>query len=321
MISVFSYAKEAFHHAKRTVLTFVGWLAAIWGVLSFFLDAKTGLYIFLIMASVCVVVAMWTFLKLFVSIKGGRVTVTMFGKRTTTLLRNDFQENMDYLLHSLTHEELKRFAFIMGIDITGRLDISSESGVAHWVLKYLDENYLCEQVSPMDYIQQELNKELKSHPSGSLSYGDCVEIRCKLQQKTRTDSDTMIPCNLILIANSRKEVPNNKKLEEKMLDDNMSNIIVPKVFDYLLMTSWYTGCMMGVLGTNGMRQSYQVIFSQIINQFARVCYKDMRSPMLHLYISVRESDYNRSNMSLSNLEKYVRQCAGYYTTWIQESEV
>jgi len=126
---------------------------------------------------------------------------------------------------------------------------------------------------------------------------------------------------LILIANSRKETPFDKNLEERMMDDNKSNIIVPKVFDYLLKANKYTGAMIGVMGTNGMGQSYQVVFSQIINQFARICYKDRRCPLLHLYISIREEDYNRSHMTLSHLERYVRQCADYYSTWNHTTDV
>jgi hypothetical protein len=71
--------------------------------------------------------------------------------------------------------------------------------------------------------------------------------------------------------------------------------------------------MLGVMGTNGMRQAYQVIFSQIINQYARICYKDDLNPLLHLYISIREKDYSK-RMTLSQLERFVRQCARYYTS-------
>jgi len=245
------------------------------------------------------------------------MTVSLFKKREVTLLRNDFQENMHYLLHNLSQEDLDKFAFVMGIDRTGDLSISSESGVVHWVLKYLNDNYRCGQESPLEYIQKELNKYLDNHPHvediNKLAYGTCVEVNLDLQPIGASTDMKDISCNLVLIANSRKEVPYEKNLEERMNDDDMSNIIVPMVFDYLLSTNWYSGAMIGVMGTNGMRQAYQVIFSQIINQYARICYKDDLNPLVQLYISIREKDYSK-HMTLSQLEKYVRQCASYYTS-------
>ena len=106
---------------------------------------------------------------------------------------------------------------------------------------------------------------------------------------------------------------NDKDKSEALKDDNMSNIIIPKVFDYLQESNKFSGAMIGVMGTNGMRQPYQVIFSQTINLFARICYKDKQSPLSKLYISIREMDYVNWNMTLSQLGDYVRQCAHYYT--------
>lgn len=329
MKTILTYAVEAFHHSKKAILTFWAALAAIWGVFNSLLSQETGWNVLAIISIIGILYAIWKYSVWFYHIVKGRMTVPFFGKRKTTLLRNDYQENMDYLLHQLSSQKLDKFAFVMGIDMTGDLSISSEGGVVYSVLKYLNENYMCvdekntsEPVKPIDYIQKSLNEHVAKcqaeDPSYKLNYGVCVEVSLNLRPINATDTDSAIPCNLILTANSRKEVPNDKNMEERMLDDNQSNIIVPNVFDYLMKTSWYEGVMIGVMGTNGMRQSYQVIFSQIINQFARVCYKDSRSPLESLYISIREKDYNNSHMSLSNLERYVRQCAEYYSTWAQE---
>ena len=311
------YAKEAWHHSKKNILAFTGALVGIWGVINSLLNQEIGWQVLSVFFVVGLLYAICIFLYWFARIRKGRMSVSLFKKREVTLLRNDYQENMHYLLCNLSHEDLDKFAFVMGIDRTGNLSISSESGVVHWVLKYLNDNYRCGQELPIDYIQKELNKYIDNHPqveeTNKLAYGTCVEVNLDLLPIGGSSDMKGIPCNLVLIANSRKEVPNEKNLEERMSDDDMSNIIVPKVFDYLLSTNWYTGTMIGVMGTNGMRQAYQVIFSQTINQYARICYKDDLNPLVRLYISIREKDY-RKRMTLSQLEKYVRQCACYYTS-------
>ena len=311
------YAKEAWHHSKKNILAFTGALVGIWGIINSLLNQEIGWQVLSVFVIVGLLYAISVFLYWFARIRKGRMSVSLFKKREVTLLRNDYQENMHYILCNLSKEDLDRFAFVMGIDRTGNLSISSESGVVHWVLKYLNDNYRCGQELPIDYIQKELDKYMDNHPqveeTNKLAYGTCVEVSLDLQPIGASTDMRGIPCNLVLIANSRKEVPNEKNLEERMSDDDMSNIIVPKVFDYLLSTNWYTGAMIGVMGTNGMRQAYQVIFSQTINQYARICYKDDLNPLVRLYISIREKDY-RKRMTLSQLEKYVRQCACYYTS-------
>ena len=313
----FVYAEEAWHHSKKSILAFTGVLVGIWGVINSLLNKDIGWQVLMVLVVVGLLHAICVFLYWYVHIKNGRMSISLFRKREVTLLRNDFQENMNYILHNLSHEDLDKFAFVMGIDRTGNLSISSESGVVHWVLKYLNDNYRCGKELPLDFIQKELNNYLDNHPqveeTNKLAYGTCVEVKLLLQPIDASTKLNDIPCNLILIANSRKEIPNEKNHEEWMSDDDKSNIIVPKVFDYLLSTNWYRGAMLGVMGTNGMRQAYQVIFSQIINQYARICYKDDLNPLLHLYISIREKDYSK-RMTLSQLERFVRQCARYYTS-------
>lgn len=313
----FVYAKEAYHQSKKQILALTGTLVGLWGVVNSLLNRELGWQVLSALVAVGLLYSIWAFCSWFSRIKKGRMSIKIFHNRDVTLLRNDFQENMNYLLHSMSPEELDKFAFVMGIDRTGNLSISSEGGVVHWVLKYLNENYMCGEKAPLNYIQEELDKYMDEHPHAEemnkLAYGTCVEVELNLQPIIATENKEVIPCNLVLIANSRKEVPNEKNLEERMKDDDMSNIIVPKVFDYLLSTNWYTGAMIGVMGTNGMRQAYQVVFSQIINQYARICYKEDMNPLSRLFISIREKDY-RKRMTLSQLEQYVRQCAHYYTT-------
>lgn len=318
MKTKFLYAIEAYHHSKKSVLSLIAGLGFVWGIFNNLLSMEIALCVLSVLSVIVLLFTLYKYTSWYLHVYNGRMMVPIFGKRKVTLLRDDFQSNMASLLCNSTCQEMRKFAFVMGIDRTGNLSISSEGGVVYSVLKHLNDNYVCGQEEPITFIQKELDKYLENYAHvdelNKLAYGTCVEVNLELTLKDKEKAD-IVPCNLILIANSRKEVPNDKNREERMLDDDKSNIIVPKVFDYLLSTNRYTGVMIGVMGTNGMGQSYQVVFSQIINQFARICFDRRPCSLVNLFISIREQDYNRSHMTLSNLEKYVRECAEYYSTW------
>ena len=323
MKTTFLYAIEAYHHSRKPVLSLIAGLGFVWGIFNNLLSQEIALYILSELSVIVLLYALYKFVSWFRHIIKGRMMVPLFGERKVTLLRNDFQANMNTLFQNLTKQELDKFAFVMGIDRTGNLSISSEGGVVYSVLNYLNDKYVHDQKQPLIYIQSQLNEYLNTHPHADkinkIDYGTCIEVNLELKPKDYEVAD-VIPCNLIFIANSRKKVPNEKKLEENMLDDDMSNIMVPNVFDYLYSTKWYTSAMIGVMGTNGMGQKYQIVFSQIINQFARICFNDESCPLKDLFISIREQDYNRSHITLSHLEKYVRECAEYYSTWNHSKE-
>lgn len=313
--SIYVYAKEAYHQSKKKVLAFIGALTAIWGVFNSLISQEWGWKILTAFAVVGVLYAIFIYLKWLYRIIKGRMSNVLFKTRKVTLLRNGYPENMDIILSELSKPDLENFAFVMGIDRSGLLDISTKGGVIYAVLKYLDGNYLCGDVPPSQITQQQLNNYLTNHNlKDGLAYGTCVEINMNLSLLENTGETTkVIPCNLVLVANSRKVSYTDQKFAETVDDDNKSNIIIPKVFDYLLHTNRFSGAMIGVMGTNGMRQTYQVIFSQTINQYARICYKDRQNPLKHLLISIRESDYSKWGMSLSQLGNYVRTCARYYS--------
>ncbi len=309
------YVKEAYYQSRKRILAFIGFLVAAWGVVNSLVSLDLGWKIVSGMAVIGVIYASCVYLKWLYKIMKGRMSNTILVKRKVTLLRNGFPENMDILLNELPLSELQNFAFIMGFDRSGLLNISTKVGVIHAVLNYLDEKYLCEEELPSKKAQQQLTEYKESHGlDKGFEYGTCVEIRLKLSPKDcPQDYSKTIPCNLILVANSRKVNYSDITYAETVDDDNSSNIIVPNIFEYLLKTNHFTGAMIGVMGTNGMRQSYQVVFSQTINQYARICYKDEKNPLVNLYISIRETDYyNKWGVSLSQLSNYVRTCANYY---------
>ena len=247
----------------------------------------------------------------------GSFDVAIVGDREITIKRNDFQLNMDNILSGWEEQALDDFVFIMGIDKRGNLGDSSGGGVVRSVFEYLNANYYCANdhcttIIPQDSIQAQLNDYLKQkRRRKTLAYGECVNIDLRLYKNDSTEGKkTPKPCHLVLVANSYRKRKNGQEVLE---DGGMSSKIVPFVFDYLH-DARYTSAMIGVMGTNVMFQRYQVIFSQIINQFARLCYSN-ETHLKNLYISIRENDYEKSKVTLSQLVKYVRQCADYYARW------
>lgn len=312
----FTYLKEAFYHSWRSICTFFGILLGIWSIIGNLLTDEFVWYTLSLFLLLVIAYAVYKITQWLIKLKRGRITVSMLDNRQVSLIRNGFPENMSILLQELDAAKLATFAFVMGIDRSGDLSVSTRNGIVYWVLDFLDKHYICEGMLPSHAAQKQLNAYLETHTIdfaeiNKLAYGTCVEIHLEL---TSADKPDPMPCNLLFVANSRKEIPGEKCFSEKVNDDNKSNIIIPKVFNYLMDTNKYTGAMIGVMGTNGMRQKYQIIFSQIINQYARVCYIDDLCYLKHLYISIREEDYyQRHGMPLSQLAEYVRHCAVFYT--------
>ncbi len=305
------YLRESYQNSKRKIFALFSFFLGAWGLINVILDKEVlSLILFAGLIVLCVV-SLVIIAKWYVSLIRGRMTLSLFGKRKVTLLRADFQVNMDRMLRNATSEYLSNFAFVMGIDRTGRLDISSHSGVVYWVMKYLDENYTCNEKKPSEIMQQRLSDEMQRNKwvRKGLPYGECVNVSMLLE---RIEDKTAVPCNLILVANSRKRKDGKEDEIEAMEDDHMSHIIVPSVFDCIHKERRYKGVMMGVIGTNGMKQPYSVMFSQILNQFARVCYGDQTLPLRELFISIRELDYTNWGMTLTQLAGYVRHLAGFY---------
>ena len=114
MKTIFSYAKEAYHHTKRPVLSLIAGLAFIWGIVNNLLSYEIAIYSLLGLTSLVLLYALVKYFSWLKHIIKGRMTVPIFGRRSTTLLRNDYQINMDMLLHNLPKDELDKFVFIMG---------------------------------------------------------------------------------------------------------------------------------------------------------------------------------------------------------------
>lgn len=325
----FSFVREAFINAFRFFLYVFGIFAAGWGVFNYIIsDPEKKQKVLVLFLIVIFSVVSVVFVFRLIGVIKGRMTVRLIGKHKVTIRRDDYQNNMDSILKGRQGVNLNRFAFVMGIDKTGKLDISSTGGVIYSVLLYLNSHYRCIDENgriirkgngPQEYIQKVLNNYKGERET--LEYGECVMVHMRLRSKITPHKNDIIPCNLLLIANSRKDKDaDDNNSDDNMSDDNTSSIIVPSVFNHLLIKKIHLeGIMIGVMGTNGMKQPYKVVFSQIINQFTRFCYAEKDGyNSKRLFISFREVDYSRGNVTLSQLERYVRQSSRYYPAEVSD---
>lgn len=319
---VFETIKNAFGIAKDEIIGIFTLFFTIWevcGVVSGAKDLRQLVFGGLIAAiAICLLFFLWGLRKAI----SGNISIKICDK-TVTLLRNDYEINLNNLLHSMPSTEQAKTIFVIGLDQSGSLAKSTRKGILSSVLALLDSSFICNNGNlPSTEIQQQIDGKLLEKNTGAadnnapFSMGDCIEINLVLKEiskkKISKKSDERFLCNLLLVANSKKIFPDDEKQIEKVTDENETYLIIPQILDYLN-GSGYSYAMIGIMGSNGLSQPYQVIFSQIINQFARVCIKNNDSDDLkRLYISIREKDYLRWNVSLSQLESFVQACSKFY---------
>ena len=306
------YIKEAIRLSFNQLKIIFSIFLAIWGILSGIFRTELlfqVLYICLLLIILisCINVGHW-----YIKIKRGFLSLKLMHERQVTLMRNSFEINADYLFKHMSQEELRTFVMIMGIDRTGKMKLNTTQGVAYYMLKYLDEHYSCNNTLPSVEIQTQIDiycdKKTCTDSEYRLAYTDCIEIKMNLVPQKAMGKE-IIPCNLIMVANSRKtEIDSIECLE----GDGTTNIIIPAIFEYLKKKDSYKSAMIGIIGSNKMSQPYNVIFSQIINQFMRISILDRSFSLKHLHISIREEDYHRWQLSLSQIEAYVYACSRFY---------
>ncbi len=309
------YIKEAIVHSRRELQAVGSVCVTIWAFVGALLDKRILWLLLAVMFAIFVVVSCGIILARYISVKRGFITVEIFHNHRVTLMRNDFQVNADYLLHHLDEQKLKELVLVMGIDITADMALNTRRGIAYDMLKYLNSNYTEHGKLPQDVITEQISGFFNSKsPSGercNLDFGECIDVELELTPKNDASGKT-IPCNLLMVVNSKKK-DYNKKNHESIDSDGKSNLIIPAVYNHIKSTNKYTSLLIGIMGSNGLAVPYLPEFSQIINQLAWTSTEAPDVLLYDVYLSIREQDYfNHWKVSLSQLEAYLHACANYY---------
>ena len=309
---------------ERTMHLISVGVASVFGVLGLIeIDVKITRLLVIAVLLFAGVVFIHYFRHFYKSVKKGSVELQFVTDSNSIVIKqNDYQINMDDLLNSLSEAELKKLIFVVGIDAGGIILNVLPSGTAYSVREYLDKNYksidgkkpsACMQESIDDYIRNNLDKVLskgsvnafinkKEYPI--IPFNTCIISGMMLKKDGKDDK--IYHCNVMMVVNSKSTFIDNKL--PKIDEWPNSNDTVPTIFEKVK-DSGYEYLMMAVIGTNKLLKNYQVILSQIINQFARNC--KLNGDIKTLYISIRKTDYGKT-MTLSQIYKYNHESASFY---------
>lgn len=218
------------------------------------------------------------------------------------LMKGDFQENMDLVIKQHP-EKLEHIAFVMGIDSSSLLRISSKKGIIKSVCQYLEDEYNIN----IDYLQQLVNdakiKQL-GHRTGdeSMNFKDSVLITVPISFDTK--SSESLKLNLLLIANSKKKSTFYETQNVDEVEGIDSREIIMSVFHRIqTLDAEIYDLFIGAMGTNGLQFPYEVCVSEIFN-----CYlyaQRMKYRPNSIWFSMRQDDMERSGLSSDEIISYI----------------
>lgn len=301
------YLKEAFKHSWQQIRSALSFFLAFLGLLSILFDKEILLFPICISVGIILIVALVLIIQRYKTLKKGEVTQVLPHNHQVTLIRKDYQLCADQLLHSFTPKQLESFVMVMGVDRTGLMAKNSKTGVAYYMMDYLDANYTVNGGTPREEIQRQIDEYKKEHHfEDKLPYRECMDIHLTLLPKEGQGSP--IPCNLLMVVNSEKK-SNGKGL----INDGKGNLVIPTVYDHLHDSDQYESMLIPIIGSNGLEEPYLSIFSQIVNQLVWKGEGRKAQHIRHVYVAIREQDYQeRWEVSLSQIESFLRACSEYY---------
>ena len=231
-----------------------------------------------------------------------RMEISKNPRRNVTVMKGDFQENMDRFIRD-DPGELDRTVFAMGIDCTSRLDISSTGGILKWVVAYLNDVH---GVS-MDELQRLIGRAKVSQlqfasEDQPLQFKDIVLIRVPL---SRLEHRGTVPVlRLLLVANSRKKASFSQTGDVDEVEGIDSREIIIAVFNKCReLGEEAANLFIGAMGTNGLAFPYEVITSQVLNCFVYSQRMDTRP--LNLFYSVRQADMEKAGLTTEEILSYI----------------
>ena len=210
--------------------------------------------------------------------------------RDLTIMKGDYQDNLDDFLKHNYKEVVNGTVFVMGVDKSSKLDVSSSGGVLKYVIQYLND----EQGISIETLQEKVDaakkEQLGKNKDEPFDYDDSVIINVPTKYVDKS-------LNLMLIANSSK-VDENDIDNIKGIDSRKTII---SAFDRARKEKYKT-IFIGAMGTNKLDFPYQVIIAEIINAYAHAT--RVKSSISRLVCSIRESDMVRANINIDEIMDY-----------------
>ena len=211
--------------------------------------------------------------------------------RDLTILKGDYQDNLDYFIKNNYKEVVNKTLFVMGMDKSSKLDITSSGGVLKYVIEYLKDVHNVDIKTLQEKVDEAKKAQLNKEIVETLNYEDSLIITVPTKYVDKH-------LNLLLIANSSKK--------DKENIDNIEGIdsrkVIISAFDRAMKEKYQT-IFIGAMGTNGLSFPYQVVISEIINAYAHAT--RINSSISRLVCSIRESDMIKANISIDEIMDYI----------------
>lgn len=230
------------------------------------------------------------------------MSVDKFNDKKITLMKGDYQENMDYVINNYP-EKLEHIAFAMGIDCSSSLKISSKKGILKWVCKYLDEKYGIKIDVLQDLVDDAKIRQLgHSDKNQEMKFKDSVLITVLLPNPDQGKEELKL--KILLIANSRKKSSYKTTHDVDEVEGIDSREIIVSLFNKLpSLREDIRELFIGAMGTNGLEFPYEVCVSEIFN-----CYlyaQRMNISPDSLWFSMRKEDMERADLSSDEIINYI----------------
>ncbi len=221
--------------------------------------------------------------------------------RRFTIIKGDFQDNMALFLKDYS-EELKHTVFAIGIDRSGRVDMSSSKGILCAVLRYLSEAFSISLEILQNLIDQAKQDQLGYAPDQTFRYKDSVLILIPIKNYDGRSKESHI--QLLLIANSQKNASYQFSHDLDDVEGIDSREIIIEIFNKCrILGDCAQNLFVGTMGTNGLSFPYEVITAEILN-----CYEyaqRIHTRPYSVFYSVRKEDLMRTGLTLDEIMQYI----------------
>lgn len=226
--------------------------------------------------------------------------------RCLTLIKGDFQENMDYMIQEKP-EELQHTFFAIGMDCSARLDISSNEGILKWVCAYLLENYGITLDDLQKLVDKARTSQLEQSPAvQGIDFKDIVTIEVPIRQQEK-----QYHLNFMLIGNSRKKESFYTTHNVDEVEGIDSREIIISIFNKCQeMGAAVKNLFIGAMGTNGLEFPYEVVTSEILNCYVYAMRR--KAAPYNLYYSVRQKDMERAGLSVEDILSYITMVVSFF---------
>jgi hypothetical protein len=221
--------------------------------------------------------------------------------RSFTIIKGGFQENMALFLKDYP-KKLKHTVFAIGIDRSGRLDMSSSKGILRAVLRYLSETFSISMETLQILIDQAKQDQLGYAPEQSFRFKDSVLIRVPIKDYDGSGKKSHI--QILLVANSQKNASYQLSHDLDDVEGIDSREIIIEIFNKCRkLGDCAQNLFVGAMGTNGLSFPYEVITAEILNCFAHA--QRVHTRPYSLFYSVREEDLMQAGLTLDEIMQYI----------------